>query len=545
MRRIIVLVVVGLLFATAGSAQDIATGNTDRVAVVGFMQGQPVNSALSGNPGAAGLTRLTEIFRSYGTTTRVVAPDEPIPPDIDALVIVQPRRPFPVATTAYLWDYLENGGHLLLALDPNGHNGVNTERSNGGISQLLAREYGLQIVDDFLLEPWFDVQRLSDVVTSWTIAHPEDFFAHDIVQPLLDYSLPLRFWGARSVIVDSLTGNADTFPLIYVERPHGETGRVNLRSDDPAQLEMNIGRDNQGRLMLAAIAQHNVTGSRVALIGDSEMLLNIFGLTRMVEQETVARYAGNEIFARRLVGWLVGAPVDEWVNLPDTFTPVVVDGSVDDWAAEWRAQAGTPAAVEPGGNGVSSLSIAYDDHYLYAAIETLKPAQNDELRIDLYFEDSAQIHIAGEIASVVDDTQRQPISGAVIASGNIIEVQLPLRVIGDEPVIDGVCVRQEDALLRACSAPRIPATATGTVSPLPFGEDSGISTFTSNAANLRTVPDQSSDVIERLPARTLFRVIGRTDDGGWLRVENGRYTGWITRALLVINAPVESLSVVE
>jgi len=478
-----------------------------------------------------------------------VDPTEPIPTDIELLVIVQPRRPLPIPTTAYIWDFLQRGGHLLLGIDPNGHNAVNTERSNSGLNQLLAREFGLTIADDFMIEPWFSSSSLSDIVTSWSEAHPEDYVAHPIVQPLIDFSLPVRFWGARSILVEGLPGSASTFPLIYAERPHGETGRINLRNESLEQFALNIGQDNQGRLLLAAGSEHHSTGSRVAVVGDSEAFLNIFGLTRIVGRETLPRYAGNDLFVQRLIAWLVGIPEEDWPGLADDFTAIYIDGDLSDWPSDLLLSGDTaPAALEPGGNGIANISNFYDDQFLYVAIETLKPEDNDKVQLELSFGDNASIDVLrleDGNTGIVDDATESIILDASYATGDAIEIRIPLRISGVPPQIEQICISGENIVFSACTLATIVTSPGQTISPTPIIDWTGPSAFTANSANLRTGPGEEFQVIELLPARIQFRAIGRTEDSNWIQVENARYSGWISLPLIVANIDIAELPVFE
>lgn len=537
----------GLLLSTiVGSAQNAQ--DSESVRVVGFVQGQPINTALVGNAGAAGLTRLADVFRSYGATVRTVDPTEPVPTDIELLVIIQPRRPLSVPTTAYIWDFLQRGGHLLLGIDPNGHNGINTERGNSGLNQLLAQEFGLSIADDFLIESWFSSQSLQDVVTSWSEAHPEDYVAHPIVQPLIDFSLPVRFWGARSVLVEGIPSSASTFPLIYAERPHGETGRINLRNDSQEQFALNIGQDNQGRLPLAAGSEHHDTGSRVGVVGDSELFLNIFGLTRIVGRETLPRYAGNDLLVQRLVAWLMGIPEDDWPTLSDDFTAIAVDGDLSDWPSDLLSTGSAPTALEPGGNGISNISSFYDDQFLYLAVETLKPEDNDTVQLELRFRDNASIDALrlenGRLFST-NGTAESSILDASYATGEIVEVRVPLRITGFPPQIEQICIGGANFVFSACTIATIVTNTVQTINTSPTAGSTGPNAFTANSANLRIGPGEQFPVIELLPARTLFRAIGRTEDSNWIQVENGRYSGWISLPLIVANIDIAKLPVVE
>jgi hypothetical protein len=106
-----------------------------------------------------------------------------------------------------------------------------------------------------LVEDWFGLESMGDVLSSWSEITPKDLIPHAITEPLIEYGLPLRYWGARSVQFDAVTGNAETHALIYTERSHGETTQINYQNSDAAQLIFNIGADTQGRCCLVEFRQ--------------------------------------------------------------------------------------------------------------------------------------------------------------------------------------------------------------------------------------------------------------------------------------------------
>jgi hypothetical protein len=75
---------------------------------------------------------------------------------------------------------------------------------------------------------------------------------------------------------------------------------------------LNIGDDPQGRLVLGTVATHNVTGSRVAIIGDSEIFQSGFGLDEMFRPRRIQTFPGDYIFVQRLLAWLMELPEDAW-----------------------------------------------------------------------------------------------------------------------------------------------------------------------------------------------------------------------------------------
>ena len=538
MRSVLAIFVVSLLILTGGAVygQDVPVVPVARS--VGFLDGNTVGTPSLTDTGPAGLSRLGDLFTRLGASVRRVPADEPIPPDIEVLAVIGPTRPFPITTTSYLWDFLARGGHLLLALDPNGHNGVSSDRGDSGLNQLLNREYGLRFADDFLIESWFANDSLSDVSSSWSEAVPEDFAAHPIVEPLIAADLPVRYWGGRSMFIEALTGNAVTSPLIYTESSYGETGRLDLRQGDTAQYTLNIGPDTQGRLLLGAVAQRPSNGSRVAVLGDSEIFRNRFGMAAIPTEPGLARYAGDGLLVERLVHWLLGLPIETWPALSPDFTPIVIDGDDSDWPAEvtvWGMDAASPGA----------LRVAFDDQFLYVSVVPPEYSTDADLVALLTFSDEGVPPLQIENDLVTDPANPGvPIPDSAAAAGTVLEIRVPLRAAYTS--LDQVCVGtalSRDQLI--CTAIPVEAARLETRAPVIQPGNPGPSAVPREDVNLRTGPGLQFEIIELLRDRPPLRVLGRNADGTWIRVESGRTSGWAYRPLLNLNVGLDLLPIVE
>ncbi|MCS7072110.1 MAG: SH3 domain-containing protein, partial [Anaerolinea sp.] len=477
-------------------------------------------------------------------TTYVLEADQPIPPNIELIAIVGPTRPLSLPLTAYLWDFLARGGHMLLAFDPNGHNGVSAERAASGLNQLLEREYGLRFADTFLIEPWFSARPLADVATSWTEAYADDLVPHPITQPLIDYNLPVRFWGGRSAIVEMVNGNARTFPLLYVDTPYGETGALDLRRDDPAQFTRNIGADDQGRLLIGAIAEHRTSGSRVALLGDSEILRNLFGQARIIGREDLPRFPGDTLLTERLVAWLMGVPLENWPALPAGFTRIAIDGETGDWPPDLRLYGGVVGAErQPGG----ATRAFYDDQYLYVTVMMPDdPTLLSEIVVELRFgEGDTGSLIRYRYGQVVNAALPDiPLADSAGAASTEVEMRLPLREV--PPRIEQICIGVPTRIeITICTSEPVLATPVNTIAPVPVYIGGGPSAFSIDDMNVRIGPGLDFRALVLLRGRQPLRVLGRSADGNWIRVETARYSGWVFRSLVLLNVDVERLPVVE
>lgn len=511
-----------------------------RVGLVIERQGG-VETATASNIGDDGITRYRDVIADFGVVVEELALDGPIPPRFDVLILIRPRLSLGFTRTAYLWDYLSRGGHLLLALDPNGHNRTFTENELGGLSQLLETEYGINLTDSLLIEDWASFETLSDLTQSWSTAQAEVLAPHPITEPLLRYDLPLRFWGARNLQVDAVTGLAATHALLRVEGPYGETRRVDFFLGGADQLALDIGDDLQGRFLIASIATNLESGSRVALIGDSEMFQNIYGQTRVPGLGETPRYPGTFLFTQRLTAWVLGVAEAEWPALPEGFTWVTLDGAADDWPAELVR---TPNPMPENGLRIETASAFRNDQFVYLLLETSEPLPiGAQVRIVARDADGdSQVIVASERSVFSRDAL---VTDAAAAFGAVAELRLPRRLFDPaQPQLTQICVQPTPLALPTCyDTPLTPANSVER-DPAPLRGPDAPQAFVRNGANLRTAPSTDAGIIASLPARELLEVIGRNTAGDWVQVRNGRYEGWMATFLLVLNADVDRLAVV-
>ncbi|MBK9123554.1 MAG: hypothetical protein IPM16_10615 [Chloroflexi bacterium] len=550
-RRLVSLGVALLLawvgaYAPAAPAQDSAEAVPARVRTVGVIAGPELNSASPDDTDENGLSRLAETIRELGGSVTVIPANREIPADVELVLLIRPQRALSVAQTAHLWDFLQRGGHLLLALDPIGHNGGSPESAaSSGLIRLLQAEYGMGIVDNLLVESWFGIESLGDVETSWSDIQTEDLFPHAITAPLIQFDLPLRYWGARSMLVDALTGTAATEPLIIAERPYGETARINFGSGDAAQLTRNIGPDTQGRLLFSGIATHFATGSRVALVGDGEIFLNVFGQRARASQDGRPLYMGDDLFAQRLLAWLMAVPEAEYPALPDGYTWIALDGDSADWPADLPAQGGPPPADSA--YALQQIRAFQNDQFVYVLLETGQPVPRGTL-VYLFVDDADgnRQFFSADPGGVVQSGDAT-IADADAKAGAGVEIRLPRRIFATtDSVIARVCVGDLSGSAVECFEEPVRPVNTNALDPVPVRFGAGPQAITQvQDTNLRAQPTTRSTSFTRLPTRTLFAAVGRNTAGDWVYVQNGRYAGWINRPLLAINADVSRLPDLE
>jgi hypothetical protein len=523
-----------------------------------LVEGRDISTSSITNVGSAGASNLQQIFRDLDVRVQRITLDEAIPEEADLVVVLGPlRRLFP-AQVARLWVYLHQGGNLLVAVDPDNQTlettNVRHQVRSSGLTTLLDRAYGILIGDTLVADRWFTNPTIADVNTTYLPVYP-DIIQHPILAPLVEYDLPVWTWGARHVRVEPFGINGTATPLLYTETAYGESNPdvfPDARSEEettPAPLELNLDEDTVGRLNVAALGENRLTGSRVMVLGDSEMLQNGYGL--LLDGST-PRFPGNYVFAQRALAWLANLDVAEWPRLPDNMNWIVIDGSGADWRSNIASVSDQDTSAVPGATDIQQVRTFLDDRFLYVLVETAEsPSPNTTVQLkfntddDSAIEDTIFIHQDG--AQVISDGANPlDVLDATIAYGDGIELRIPYRVIPPHQGLDEICLavgeEESDCLTQNVEIPLITASSLTD----PVLEDHLLVTVNSiNRVNLRPTPDDRETPTTTLPRGMILAALGRNEPGDWIYVQNARNAGWIAASLLAANGDLMSLPIVE
>jgi hypothetical protein len=278
----------------------------------------------------------------------------------------------------------------------------------------------------------------------------------------------------------------------------------------------------------------------VALLGDGEMLQNIFGLTRLSTTDARPRYPGNHIFAQRLAAWLLDLPEDEWPSVPPGFTSISLDGKADDWDKSLAPLITKDVAQ----SGIQQVRAFYNDQYLYMLIEPTSGAATPT-HVSITMQDvagSRSFELNGNEIQLVDDKgNKTPLPDAGMHVDQFIEARLPRRVLNSTDPIASICLNEATDQNCLKQLPRPPLLTDLDLAPVRpvLGPD----TFLLKDGNLRSGPDTNAVMLTTLPGRTLLKLVGRNEAGDWVKVYDGRWDGWIAVSLLAFNADIEGLPV--
>ncbi|MEW6579961.1 MAG: SH3 domain-containing protein [Chloroflexota bacterium] len=537
----------------------LSHAQTDTPPLVVFVQGLLLDSAAMTDTGPTGVSELANVFRGLGARVEYVDLTTPIPQQAKVVVLIGPFRSPGFAQVLYLWLHLARGNSALFAFDPEGSydgtQNVRTRLSASGLSLLLDWDYGMSVHDTFLAEPWFSIDTISDPYKTYMLAYP-DVVGDPITEPLKQYGLPVWVWGARHFVIEPYGIGSTGVPLLYCDSAFGETAPAIFRTQggNPVdRLEPNIGTDALGRLNVAVQAKRTATGSRVVLLGDSELLKNGFGLMQV---ESSPRYVGNWILAQRMAAWLLDLPLDQWPSVPPGFTWVAIDGE----GADWHQVAEHSAADDERDVQVPALDIRRaqafaDGDYLYVLVKT-ETTPDSHARIEVAFgagdegtDNTVLVARRSGVYRVEHDSTETPVADASVAIGSVIELRLPARLAGGQQRIERLCVGVGRAAPRAaddCLGQALEPPTADSRAPFDFAlVGHPLVTVTRDGVNVRSAPGTESPQVATATNRMVFAATGRNDDASWIRVQNARFDGWIAAYLLVPSGDLRLLPILE
>jgi len=555
--RSVALCLLIVLVLSAGHGLSHAQTGTPPLVV--FVQDLPLDAARMTDTGRMGVSALADIFRSLGARVEYVDLTTPLPEQAKVVVIVGPYRSPGFAQVLYLWLHLARGNHALFAFDPEGSfdgtRNVRTRLSTSGLSLLLDWDYGVSVYDTFLAEPWFSTGSISDLYRTYMLTYP-DVVDDPITAPLKQYGLPVWVWGARHFGIQALGVDSAGVPLLYCDSAFGETAPSIFRTEggNPVdRVELNIGADALGRLNVAVLAKNTKTGSRVALLGDSELFRNGLGLAQTV---SLPRNAGNWILAQRLAAWLLDLPPEQWPALPSGFTWLAVDGDDGDWLqfAEGAVTDDEGDVDDPAVNMARVQAVA-DDDYLYVLVQTQEPP-DARARVDLVLgaeksgaESTVLVARQSGVYRVEPEGGETLIADAAMGLGSAIELRLPVRLAGQSLRIERLCVAESGAVTHAsqdCLDQPLKAQPLDSRAPFDFAlAGQPLVTVTTEGVNIRQGPGTDRRQIGIATNRMVFAATGRNEDATWVRVQNARFEGWIAAQLLMPGGDLRWLPVVE
>jgi hypothetical protein len=509
------------------------------------------------DPGPDGISRLAEIFTRLGARTESVSLSEPLPEEAEVVVLSRPLQAIPADALARLWRHIEQGNGFLLTIDPIGYPEERTESADGGLGRLLTTDYGVSFRDTFLAEPWFTNDTVAAIEGSIVRTYADSLEPHPVIEPLARFGVPIYLRGARTVRTEPFGIRSFAYPLLLSESAYGETTReVFVFRDAPARLELNIGADEMGTLVLAGLGENVETGSRIAVLGDTAVVQNGFGLEQITSEtgDEVPRFPGDQILAERLAAWLLDLPEEEWLPLPSGFSWVAVDGDASDWSDSLQGVSDSDDQDVPPGSDIQQARAFQNYDYLYVLVQPREPlsaSMNLQLLVEREGGETVTVSVNPDEVVMVGDGDESPILDAQVMSGDVLEVRIPLRVVGVDRVlrIEELCLGDSAGEPADCLDETLPVRDLPERDPaslrFPDGPLISVTNEGNEGTNLRQGPGTNFPTVTTLPNGTLLLGYGRNEAGDWVYVENSRYGGWMSASLITSNGDVSLLPVLD
>ncbi len=524
-----------------------------------FIEGRDLGAAATSDVGPDGTSLFMEMLVARGARVERITPEEAIPADADAAVLIRPTRRLQVPHVARLWTFLRSGGRLLLAVDPENYHLDSTNARPGlersRLSALLAQDYGLLIQESFLAKDYFSSETIQNLYTNYLLAQAEPN-NHPVTQTLQHYNLPIWIWGARHLQVEPVGLGSTAVPLLYTENAFGETdSTIFADARDatviPTPLEFNPAVDYAGRLTVAALGHSTSNASEVLFLSDSELLQNGYGL---MTDDGVPRYPGNYVFAQGVAEWLLGYPTDGGSTLPEDFTWLAIDGNGDDWSDQVARYPEADASLQSATYRIEQYRMFRDDQYLYLRLDMNEPpgaVARVNLRFDVDNDGLNDVLIAVNADGSAERTagEVRSFSDARFAVDEIIELRVPLRVLPNLQRVRSICaaftIENSTEEQTPCIRGELLIRQAMTVALFDarLADEILVTAFSYERANLRLEPGLEFPRITATSNGTVFAAIGRDAAGEWIQVQNARFEGWIARFLLAPNGDIMQLPI--
>ncbi|HEV2852720.1 MAG TPA: GldG family protein [Thermoanaerobaculia bacterium] len=211
-----------------------------------------------------------------------------VPPGTDLVVIAGPRGSFVQPELDALSAYLNNGGRMLVLLDPTPGPAAGSGLVGTGLEGWLGR-YGVKVGQDIVVDPSNPLPFFGpETIFS------KDYGDHPITRALAEGSLPVLMSVVRSMAPGSAPGVKDTELLRTSADGWGETDLANLDkvSRDP--------RDVAGPVPLGVVAESGSTAP-----GKRPMRLAVFGDSDFAANQLLQANAPNAVLISNALNWLV------------------------------------------------------------------------------------------------------------------------------------------------------------------------------------------------------------------------------------------------
>ncbi len=206
---------------------------------------------------------------------------------------------------------------------------------------------------------------------------------------------------------------------------------------------------------------------------------------------------------------------------------------------------------------IQQVRAIRNDSYLYMSVETVSQSSADaqiELQIDSTGDGQADTLVSmrpGEVMAQQGDGAPTRVYDAGMAINTVIELRLPLRLMGTTPHIVSLCLSSARQLAFPqppdCMESPIQIGRVNQIDPAPVRySDNPIVAVRGDEVhriNVRNAPSTDARVITTVPYGAYFAAVGRTADSQWIQVQSAAYVGWLATETLFTPGNLAALPV--
>ena len=277
-----------------------------------------------------GLSRFAGLLRRFGATLLTLEWRNSIPADCDLLVVAAPRTDLTAEQTARLWEYIVNGGKLLLLVEAPAKPYQNAFADSGGLfeltwtdmsvrgrSALVATESGETIMAGLReQEENPETGKMEWVENEYEVPVLETSLVTTLVNaehPITaNITGELAFTTARPVEVDASLQLVEATPLVYAPDTYWAETDMDAYNRSTYNNYDETADILRGGISLVGASLNPKTGAQVVMIGDRDFAANGFGLQTNPPNSPYFAYPDNATLLLNAVAWLLDAPVEDW-----------------------------------------------------------------------------------------------------------------------------------------------------------------------------------------------------------------------------------------
>ena len=295
-----------------------------------------------------GLSHFAGLLYRQGATIHTLEWRRGIPEDADLVVLPGPTADLTTDQIARLWNYLNDGGRLLLLLEPNlgrdrvllsGRGFLELTWTDIGVNardDYVVTEIGTQVIDR-MIEPE-ESQGDSDTEVTPTPQFERievPLLTGDVFTDVVASESPitqglnegLAFFSTRTLQIDGSVQEGQAIPLVFTEDDfYGEVSMSEYFENGFS--EYNIDRDtSRGTLVLSLAYENAQRGTRMVWIGDREFATNGNGLLTSPSYTASFVFPGNAHFLLNATAWLLDIEAPSEITFPTpgpTATPTAI-----------------------------------------------------------------------------------------------------------------------------------------------------------------------------------------------------------------------------